>query len=330
MRAIEREVVGQPRAVNAVARAVSLLSSGLPPGSSLPGPFLFVGPTGTGKTHLARVAACLLGGNQPGFFLADCAQIHPGEEWPSFIRQIEPFFGVPAAEGEGSLSIPGRPSVLVIRHLEWCRPEFARALIWALGSGFIQLSGGRRGSLAGWLIILTTNLCSREILEATTQSIGFSSAAQEEENTEKARIFQACYTTLERQWGGDALGRLEDIIVFHRWRPEQLGDLLDRQVSTLNRRLAMTGTACRLDETARRFLIERGVKDLRQGAWWMERAFRRFVEYPAADLMRSGQAPPGTEIFALHFEGDDRLKFGVRPQTEKPYSSEAGFGTRTR
>lgn len=312
MHAIQREVVGQPRAVNAVARASSLLMNGLAPDISLPGPFLFVGPTGTGKTHLAQVAARALAGDESRLTSVDAAQIWPNEEWPSFIRQLEPVF---SGCGDGFGGSPPGPQVLLIRHLEWCRPEFARALIWALTSGFIQLSGGRRGSLARFLVILTTNLCSREILEATSQSIGFSRAGPEDENTEKARIYQACYTALERHWGGEILGRFEEILVFHRWRAEHLPGLLDLLVNTLNRRLAGGGTSCRLDESARDFLLERGGRDLRHGAWWMVRAFRRFVEYPAGDLVRSGQAPPGSEILALHQGESDRLYFALHPAT---------------
>jgi ATP-dependent Clp protease ATP-binding subunit ClpC len=314
---MDRQLVGQPRAVGALVRAATWSLAGIPGPSGAPGAFLLVGPSGTGKTHLARTLARAIHGDERHLLVVDCVQLPRGEEWKTLLQRIAPRFGQdPGDSASGDLEL-ARSAILLVERLEWCPPEFVRGLLWAIKDGFLELPDGRRGSLAGALCVLTSNLCGREILEAgTQQSIGFAHPSPDLEISTKARIFEVCRAILERQWGADALGCLEDIIVFHRLRREHLPCILDLLVLGLEGRLAAMGIALSLEPGAREFILSRGAGNLHSGAWWLVRAFRRFAGFPVADLLASGHVPPGSRISIDHRDGEDRFFFDVVPRTQ--------------
>ncbi|GEM_PF-1117134 len=323
--ALEREVVGQPRAVNSLVRAITRTLGGFAEERGPLGVYLFMGPSGTGKTHIVRSLAQLLGFNGERLAVADCTQASTVEDWS---RQMAPLF---RHQDEASPTAPPTPdniSILLIERLERGRPEMVRALMAAIETGYLLLPDGQRGCLSRCLVILTSNLCSKEILEAGHRGIGFSHSHEDEEESENARIFQICHSAAERQWDRDLLGRFDDIVIFHRLSEDHLPLILDRQLAILNRRLAHRGWRCETSEEAREFLLERGGRDLRQGARPLIRAFRRFLEYPVADLAASGRLEYG-EIVHAFGAGPDGLRFAIPESVDlgAPSADRRGTGS---
>ena len=309
VRGLSREVVGQPRAVGTVARAAVLAKAGFPSDCGHQGPLLLVGPTGTGKTHLARSLARTLHGGLSNLIVVDCVQFAQGEEWPSFLKQVAPHFARPSQGVANPVASIAPSSVLLVEHLEWCRPEFVQMFTQALKEGTLLLPSGGCGWLSGTVVLFTTRLCSGEILDSTPSSIGFTPAGHDPEVHEKARIFQACASVLERRWGADAMAAIEETVVFHRLRLEHLPSILGLLLDRLTARLAPAGSGCVLDAAARDFVVSRGSRNLQHGAWWLVRAFRRFVDFPVADLILANRIPPGAWLVATHEEGEDHLRF---------------------
>jgi ATP-dependent Clp protease ATP-binding subunit ClpC len=309
--ALEREVVGQKRAVHAMVRTVSLGWSGLASHDQPLGVYLFVGPSGTGKSHLARSLTHLLHGPDRHLAVADCVQLGGRNEWASLVRQLEPHFRL-AVPGLGGQVLAMEPlSVLLVERLERAKPEFVQALVTAIETGYLGLSDGKTASLKHCIVVMTSGLCAREIYDAGRQEIGFSGGSDLAE-TEKAKVYQLCAQAAEKLWGKEVMAHLDDLIVFHRLRERHLPFILRRLLVELNHRIGARGLTCELEPTAAAFLLERGVRFLRHGGWALLKAFRRFVTFPVADLVNSRKLAAGDRVVVSR-ETDERLCFRIVP-----------------
>ena len=314
--ALEREVVGQARAIHTLVRAMTIAMSGLGNPRAPLGIYLLIGPSGTGKTHTARSVARILHRDPDRLATADCMQIGGGGEWAALTRQIAPYFRqAPTDRGKG-LARMAPHSILLVEHLEVAKTEVVRALVAALETGHLVLPDGTCGSLSGCLVLMTSNLCAREIFGEDRQ-VGFSSAAGDLEESEKARIYQLCSSAAEKQWGTDLLGHLDDLIVFHRLHESHLPEILRRLFRELNRRLASREISCEPEDAAMDYLIRRAGRFMHLGAWFLVKVFRRFVLFPIADLASSNRVRRGARI-AISLEPGDRLRFSVNGGEKAP------------
>jgi ATP-dependent Clp protease ATP-binding subunit ClpC len=294
--ALESEVVGQPRAVQALVRSVTIAHSELSGREAPVGMFLFLGPSGTGKTHIARSLARVLHGNTERLAIVDCVQLEQQDDWQEMVRRIAPHFRYPVPGYGEQLRAMAPLSILLIEHLEAVRSEFAQALVASFETGRIALPDDASGSLRGCVVLLTSRLCAREILGEDRQEIGFSPASGDMGEGERARLFESCCESVELAWGTDFLGHLDDLIIFHRLHERHLPQILERFVTELNRKLAGQRVRIELEAAATRFLLERGARFLQHGAWYMGKVFRRFVLFPTADLASSDRLRPGSRI----------------------------------
>jgi len=304
-RQLEQEVVGQPRAVDRLVRAVTLARSGIPRQGPL-GIFLFMGPSGTGKTHLARVLTRTLHGEESRLVVADMASGIESSPWASIIGQIAPLFALPGPTPAAPAAAPPM-SVVLLEQLEKARPEVVRRLAMVLETGQFLLPDRRRASLHNTFVIMTSNLCERQILDEG-HGIGF--RADSDEN-ERRRVFEACFDAASKQWGADFLGRLDDFIIFHRLDEASLEAILDRHLERLTAFLAARGIGLEVLGPARRFLLGKGSQDARCGARLLVRAVTWHLEFPIADLLASGRLLPQMRVVVDHREADKHLHFVV-------------------
>ncbi len=302
-RQLEQEVVGQPRAVDRLVRAVTLARSGIPRQGPL-GIFLFMGPSGTGKTHLARVLTRTLHGEESRLVVADMASGIEANPWSAIIGQIAPLFVLAGP-------LPGAPvtapplSVVLLEQLEKARPEVVRRLAMVLETGQFLLPDRRRASLQNTFIVMTSNLCERQILDEG-HGIGF--RADIDEN-ERRRVFETCFDAASKQWGADFLGRLDDFIIFHRLDEQSLEVILERHIERLAMFLSMRGISIEVLPAAREFLLRKGTADARCGARLLVRAVTWQLEFPVADLLASGQLVPGLRLLVDHRQDEKFLHF---------------------
>ncbi|MGD8376038.1 MAG: AAA family ATPase [Acidobacteriota bacterium] len=310
--ALENEVAGQPRAVQGVVRGVTRAISGLVPREGPHCAYLFLGPTGTGKTHLVRALAKFLHGDENRMVVADCTHFASGDPWTAFVLQMTPLFVRPRIEDKWSVLDTAPLSIILIDYLERGRPEVSKALAAAMETGRIALPEGRQGSLRNCLIFITSSLCSREILDETA-GIGFAGGLEEEEDDGvREKLFKTCYHEAQDHFGTELLARLDSLIIFHRLQEEHLSEILDRLVLRLNQNTLRRGFQVDLTPDACRFLLERGRRNLRMGSRDLVRAYRRFVEFPVGDLLVSGRIPAGGRLHVDHRKGMEHLHFHVR------------------
>jgi ATP-dependent Clp protease ATP-binding subunit ClpA len=305
--ALEKEIAGQPAAIASAVRGTTRVMSGLTPRERSWCAYMFMGPSGTGKTQLVRALAESLHGDARQLFIADCTHFVHSDPWSTFATQLAPMFCEPRVEDAGAVLHAAPFSVLLIEYLERGRKEIGKALTAALDTGRLALPGGRLGSLHGCLIFITTSLCSREILEDSPR-IGFQGGAAVGEDD---RIGKTCRAHAEEQFGEDFVNRLDGLVVFQRLQEEHFGEIFDRRFDRMNRWIGERGFACALDPAARAFLLEKSRGEAKLGARELVRVFRRYLEFPVADLMISRRIPAGGLLVIDHVPGEAHLHFTV-------------------
>lgn len=317
---LEREVIGQPAAIASVVRGLTRLASGLTPRERSWCTYLFIGPPGTGRTHLVRTVARLLHGDEQRVLSLNCPAGAQHDPWRTFVQQLAPQFcdqhGRPASLGPPEslpLGIEGRhpPRILLIQDLEAAPKEFFVPLSRLLASGDVVLEDGRRGRLDNTLVFLTSRICSREILDESSH-IGFAGTSdQQPDDDDQDSIVKLCNVEAEKHFGLDLLAQLDRLIVFRRLEDEHLGGVLDRHFERMNRWLVPRGFRSEMLPAARDFLLEQGRRHTVFGARDLIVAHRREVEFPLADLIVSGEVPPGGRILIDRQPGAEHLHFTV-------------------
>lgn len=317
---IERHVVGQPRAVNAVVRALVRGAAGLADRERPGGVFLFLGPTGSGKSHLPRVLSRLLHRTaNSGFADLDCTQVAAGHGLAALAQVASSLARDPHLRPVPQSVIPTvENAILVVDRPEEAPSDLATAIAAALDRGQVSLESGGAVSLERALIFLTSGLCAREIFELSGAHIGFQSPGGNENDEIDQKIFDLCKRASEAFWGPSFLGRMDAVVVFHRLRSDHFPPIIDRQVAALTELLSLRGVVLVVDESARRFLIEKGIKGVRFGARELARALRRFLEYPLGDRLVSGHLAPGQRVAVRAADGE--LRFDISPERVTPFS----------
>ena len=309
--ALEKEIAGQPAAIASAVRGTTRVMSGLTPRERGWCAYMFMGPSGTGKTQLVRALAQSLHGEGRGLYIADCTHFVHADPWTAFAAQLAPMFSVPNVDDGGAVLEAAPFSVLLIEYLERGRKEISKALMAALDTGRLALPGGRLGSLRRCLVFITTSLCSREILEGRVGFLGGSMAEPGGDD-----VLKSCRAEAEQHFGEDLINRLDGLVLFHRLQDTHIAEICDRRFDRMNRWIGERGFRCELRPASRSFLLERSAGEARLGARELTRVFRRYLEFPVADLMISRRIPEGGLVVIDHVDGDEHLHFTVSPSRE--------------
>jgi len=292
---IGKRVIGQQEAIVAVANAVRRARSGLQDPNRPVGSFIFLGPTGVGKTELARALAEFLFDDEQAIVRIDMSEYM---EKHSVARLIGAPPGYVGYEEGGQLTeaIRRRPySVVLFDEIEKAHPEVFNALLQILDDGRLTDGKGRTVDFKNCIIIMTSNIGSTEIRDY----------AGRDEEAMKARVLEA----LRYHFKPEFLNRLDDVIIFHALNRDQIKQIVDIQIGRLNRRLAESKLTLVLDDGARNTLAAEGF-DPAYGARPLKRAIQRLIENPLALEILNGTLKPGETIEAKP-EGD-HLRFVPR------------------
>ncbi len=278
---MERRVVGQHEAVVAVANAVRRARSGLQDPNRPVGSFMFMGPTGVGKTELARTLAEFLFDDEQAMVRIDMSEFM---ERHSVARLIGAPPGYVGYEEGGYLTeaVRRRPySVVLFDEIEKAHPEVFNALLQILDDGRLTDGKGRTVDFKNTIIIMTSNVGSAEIRDLAGRN----------EDMVKTRVMDA----LRLHFKPEFLNRLDDIIIFHALSREQIKQIVDIQIGRLNKRLAENKLKLMLADGAREMLAGQGF-DPAYGARPLKRAIQRLIENPLALEILEGKFQPGDSI----------------------------------
>jgi ATP-dependent Clp protease ATP-binding subunit ClpB len=285
---LKDRVIGQEEAISAVSNAVRRARSGLQDPNRPIGSFIFMGPTGVGKTELGKALAEFLFDSDQAMVRIDMSEYM---EKHAVSRLIGAPPGYVGYEEGGYLTeaVRRRPySVVLFDEIEKAHSEVFNVLLQILDDGRMTDGHGRTVDFKNTIIIMTSNVGSRWIQELATSS------REEMED----RVTEALRASFKPEF----LNRIDEIIIFHNLTQEQIGDIVDIQMKRLELRLAEMNMELVLSDNARAFLAEKGFDQI-YGARPLKRAIQRFIENPLSMEILQGSILEGTKLKA-DVEGD--------------------------
>ncbi len=294
-KSLHERVVGQDRAVSAVAAAIRRGRVGLKEPNRPAGVFLFLGPTGVGKTELCRALAASLFGSEEALLRFDMSEYM---EKHAVSRLVGSPPGYVGHEEGGQLTEQVRRhpwSVVLFDEIEKAHEEMQNILLQVMEDGRLTDGQGRRADFCNTVIVLTSNIGARRLL-SQAPPLGF--AGGERETLRQEAVMEE----LRARFKPEFLNRLDDVIFFHRLEEDDLVSIAGRMLDSVRGRLSGMGVSLEASQDALRRLADPG-KEREQGARPIRRAVRRYVEQPAADLLLS-QAVGKGDTLCLAVAGD--------------------------
>jgi ATP-dependent Clp protease ATP-binding subunit ClpC len=322
--ALHARVVDQDEAIVAVSDAIRRSRSGLGDPRRPIGSFLFLGPTGVGKTELAKTLASFLFDDEDALLRIDMSEYRE----PHTVSRL---FGSPPGYvgydqgGQLTEAVRRRPyQVILFDEVEKAHPEVWSALLQILDDGRLTDGHGRTVDFRNAVIIMTSNVGSIDAYSKRRDSLGFQvGGATSAEAAEDQAIEKRLRAALRETFRPEFLNRIDEIIVFHRLRKESLLAIVEKMLGDLRGRLAERKLSLELSEPAREWLVTNGF-DAEYGARPLRRLIQRQVENPLAKQVLAGEYADGDAIL-VDVGADDTLTFGRRAserlETEVPVAA---------
>ena len=307
---LHQSVVGQNPAIEAIARAIRRSRAGLKDPRRPIGSFVFCGPTGVGKTELARALARFLFADEQALIRVDMSEYM---EKFSVSRLIGAPPGYVGYEDSGALTkaIRRKPySVVLLDEIEKAHPDVFNILLQVLDEGHLTDNYGRKIDFKNTVVIMTSNIGARDITK--TKSLGFE---QPDGKASFERMEQKVRDEVNKVFNPEFLNRLDDVIVFHSLSREHIAEIVGILFRQVQARIAPEGYRLRRTDAATRFLVEHGY-DEAFGARPLKRAIQRYVEDPLSDKILLGEFSPGDEIEVDVSADGEKLDFRVFTQTQ--------------
>ncbi|WP_266366947.1 ATP-dependent Clp protease ATP-binding subunit [Tellurirhabdus rosea] len=312
---LKGRVIGQDKAVEKLVKAIQRTRVGLKDPKKPIGSFIFLGPTGVGKTELAKVLATYLFDKEDALVRIDMSEYM---EKFSVSRLVGAPPGYVGYEEGGQLTekIRRKPySVVLLDEIEKAHPDVFNILLQVLDDGILTDGLGRRVDFRNTIIIMTSNIGVRDLKDFGT-GIGFATKAKSENQDDimKSTIQNA----LRKAFSPEFLNRLDDVIVFNSLLREDIHKIIDLMLGKLLARVTSLGYNVELTEKAKDFLSEKGY-DPQYGARPLSRAIQKYLEDPVAEEILKGDLKEGDVIMADYDDNGENLTISVRkpePVTE--------------
>ncbi|HPJ87967.1 MAG TPA: ATP-dependent Clp protease ATP-binding subunit [Thermotogota bacterium] len=290
--ALHERVVGQNESIIAISKAIRRARSGLKDPKRPVGTFLFLGPTGVGKTELAKTLTEYLFGNEKALLRFDMSEYM---ERFSVSRLLGAPPGYVGYEEGGTLTEAVRRnpfSVILLDEIEKAHPDVYNILLQIADEGRLTDSQGRNIDFRNAILIMTSNI-GGETINKSRNSMGFEIQQNEEMKYEDMK--KTVMSEVKKIFRPEFLNRLDDIIVFHQLNREHISEIIDILLSGLSKRLEEKEINVELSKNAREFLIDKGYDPI-YGARPLKRALQKFIEDPLAEELLSNRFKAGDTI----------------------------------
>ncbi|MBC7588313.1 MAG: ATP-dependent Clp protease ATP-binding subunit, partial [Chitinophagaceae bacterium] len=309
-------VVGQNEAISKIVKAIQRNRVGLKDPRKPIGTFIFLGPTGVGKTELARSLAKYLFDNDDSLIRIDMSEYM---EKFTVSRLIGAPPGYVGYEEGGQLTekVRRKPySVILLDEIEKAHPDIYNILLQVLDDGILTDGAGRKINFKNTLIIMTSNIGVRQLKEFG-DGVGFATAArmQNQDENNKAVIEKA----LKRTFSPEFLNRIDDVVIFNSLTRENIFNIIDILMKGVMKRLVSLGFGLELSEEAKEFIADKGY-DVQFGARPLHRAIQKYLEDPLAEEILNMTVKNGDVLIATLDKENAKLKFELKP-TGEPESS---------
>ena len=299
---LHKRVIGQDDAVTAVAKAVRRARAGLKDPKRPIGSFLFLGPTGVGKTELARALASSLFGDESAMIRLDMSEYMEKHTVSRLVGAPPGYVGYEEG-GQLTDAVRRKPySVILLDEVEKAHADFFNILLQVLDDGRLTDSQGRTVDFRNTVIIMTSNLGAKALHKNSTE-LGFLAPKKAESTAKDAKSIdfkeakKSVMDAVKRHFRPEFLNRIDEMIVFHPLTEEDLTKIVTILMSDVTKRLGERDLHLEITPEAMKLLVKEG-SDFNMGARPLKRAIQRLIEDPVSDLILKGEAIAGKTIKA--------------------------------
>ena len=293
---LHKRVIGQNEAVSAVAKAIRRGRVGLTDPNRPTGSFLFLGPTGVGKTELAKALAEAMFGNEDAMIRIDMSEFMESHSVAKLIGSPPGYVGYDEG-GQLTEKVRRKPySVILFDEMEKAHPDVMNMLLQILEDGRLTDSQGRTVNFKNTIIIMTSNVGAKLITDKN--KLGFANdKSAENEKQEYENIKKEVLAELKKQFRPEFINRIDDIIVFHKLNNEDINKIMEIMLKQVQKRLELQNYKVEIDDSAKELIAKKGV-DNNYGARPLRRSIQNMLEDKIAEAILDGIIKPGKKAIA--------------------------------
>ena len=301
---LKQKVVGQEEAIQKVVKAIQRNRAGLKDPNKPIGTFIFLGPTGVGKTQLAKVLSKYLFDSVDNLIRVDMSEYM---EKFAVSRLVGAPPGYVGYEEGGQLTekVRRKPySVVLLDEIEKAHPDVFHLLLQVLDEGLLTDSLGRKIDFKNTIVIMTSNIGTRQ-LKDFGMGVGFNTSSRVASQNDYAK--SVIQNALKKTFAPEFLNRIDDVILFNSLSKEDISTIIDIELKGLFDRIFALGYSIELTSEAREYIIEKGY-DIQFGARPLKRAIQKYLEDPLAELLIRGEAKSGNVLEVDYKKDTDKIE----------------------
>ena len=316
---LHRLIVGQDEAIEQIANVYQMYMTGLAPAGRPIGNFLFLGPTGSGKTRMVEAAAESLLDNARAVIKIDCAELHNSHEIAKLVgsppgylghRETRPLLCQETLDQYHTEQV--KISFVLFDEIEKASDALWNLLLGILDKAVLTLGDNRRVDFSRAMIFMTSNLGAAEMSALAGPRWGFATPSAVVDEEFHTRIARSGTEAARRKFAPEFINRLDKVVVFKSLGTSELRRILDIELNTVQRRVIQSAAdrpfLLTVTGAGKQFLLEQGT-DLQYGARYLKRAIERLVVHPLSNLIATGQIRCGDWIHVDHAPGADGMIF---------------------
>jgi ATP-dependent Clp protease ATP-binding subunit ClpC len=310
---LEGKVIGQEEAIKKVVRSIQRNRAGLKDPNKPIGTFIFLGPTGVGKTQLAKVLANYLFESYENLIRIDMSEYM---EKFSVSRLVGAPPGYIGYEEGGQLTekVRRRPySVVLLDEIEKAHPDVYHILLQVLDEGQLTDSLGRRVDFRNTIVIMTSNIGTRQLKDFGS-GVGFSTSAKQSSGNEYAK--SVIQNALRKTFAPEFLNRIDDVVMFNALSKDDIFKIIDLELKGLFERINGLGYQIKLSSAAKEFIADKGY-DVQFGARPLKRAIQKYLEDPMAEVIIKADIKEGDIISVGYSKKKEEITIRVVPKMEE-------------
>jgi ATP-dependent Clp protease ATP-binding subunit ClpC len=297
---LHKRVIGQHEAIIAVSKSIRRARAGIKDPKRPTGSFIFLGPSGVGKTELARTLAEFLFGDEDAMIQVDMSEYMEKHSVSRLVGSPPGYIGYDEG-GQLTESVRRKPySVVLLDEIEKAHPDVFNILLQILEDGKLTDAQGRKVDFRNTIVIMTSNIGAATI--SKNQSLGFSMG--DETGLSYEEMKDRIMGELKKVFRPELLNRIDEVIVFHKLTKDEIKTIVDLMMKRVKEQMSEHETAIELTEEAKELLVDKGY-DPAMGARPLRRAIQRFVEDPLADFVLGRSLKPGSTILVARKEGTE-------------------------
>ena len=299
---LHKRVIGQDLAIVAVSKSIRRARAGIKDPKRPTGSFIFLGPSGVGKTELARTLAEFLFGDEDAMIQVDMSEYMEKHSVSRLVGSPPGYIGYDEG-GQLTEAVRRKPySVVLLDEIEKAHPDVFNILLQILEDGKLTDAQGRKVDFRNTIVIMTSNIGAATI--SKNQALGFNLA--DETGLSYDEMKNRIMGELKKVFRPELLNRIDEVIVFHKLSKDEIKIVVELMLKRLREQMAMHETTIELTDEAKELLVEKGY-DPTMGARPLRRAIQRFIEDPLADFVLGRSLTPGATIRVDKKDDDEEI-----------------------